>query len=392
MPEQTKASRVKNLLFTSAWLIPVFLIIPVFTILNLKMHLAVSGDLLLYNNAAFALVLALRFVWYLLKLGKDIRYGAERCVPKQELELDRPAAELRENLSRAGYRFESAGRYGEKRDLGYLGMTIVYGGLMLLLVFGSYDYLREYSIMVRLGVGEPIPLDGKGLTGEFEAGDLALTENLPKLQIRQQILPNAQWPYGATVIALLSPDDNKEVANATIAPGKSFKHSGMEFSMTKFLFDGLIHIQKGGYVVYDSFVKFLPLAKKKGEYSYVAKIVDKQEGRTLGNALLRPEKRAVLVDAKLEGKQIFNGELELWGEHKKMQGEYEASLEGLAQWSEIRVARARHTMFLIIGALLAGIGALLRIAIRPQRVWLEEGTNGCRGRATGKKTLQLLGK
>ena len=390
MPEQTKASRVKNLLFTSAWLIPAFLIIPAFTILNLKLHLPVSGDLLLINNFTFAVLLGARFVWYLLKLPSAIRYGSGRRVPKNEYRLEQPADLVREQLSGAGYCFEPSGRYGEKRDLGYLGMAIFYGGLMLVFAVGSYDYLREYSIMVRLGVGEPIALDGKGLTGEFEAGNLARTGSLPKLRVRQQILPNAQYPAGATEISLIS-DDNKELAKTTLAPGKTFRHSGLEFAMTKFLYDGLIHIQMGSYVVYDSFVKFVPLPQKKGEYSYLAKIYDRQEGRSLGEAWLRPDKRAVLVDAKLQGKQIFNGELELWGEHKKKQGDYEASLEGLAQWTEIRVSRGRHRPLLLLGGILAALGGLVRLVVRPQRLWLEQEEGASRVRAVGGETLKRLG-
>jgi len=45
---------------------------------------------------------------------------------------------------------------------------------------------------------------------------------------------------------------------------------------------------------------------------------------------------------------------------------------------------------LMIGAALAVIGGLLRIAVRPQRVWLEESEKGCRVRATGRKALQLI--
>jgi len=390
--EQTLLARVKNFVFVSFWPFPLFLIIPVFTILNLKLHLRVSGDLLLYNNAAFTLLLAARFVWYLVRLRAPVRYGAERNVPEESFAVPRPASQLESELTGAGYRFESGGRYGEKPDLGYLGTTLLYGGLMLLLLFGSYDYLREYSIMVRLGVGEPMPLDGKGLTGEFEAGSLAGTSNLPKLQIRKQILPNAQYPKGATEIALMSKDD-KDLTTGTLAPGKPFHYGGFDFTMRNFLFDGLINIRMGDYIVFDSFVKFVPLAKKKDNiYSYQAKLFDKTTGKTLGDAWLQPEKKAVLIDASVGGKKAINTVLELWGEHKKTQGEYVASLEGLAQWSEIRVARGRHRGIQAFGAAVALLGLLLRLAIRPQRVWLEGEAGGSRVKATGKKTLQLLGQ
>jgi hypothetical protein len=65
-------------------------------------------------------------------------------------------------------------------------------------------------------------------------------------------------------------------------------------------------------------------------------------------------------------------------------------LEGLAQWSEIRVARSRHRIMLMFGAALAVLGGFLRIVIRPQRVWLEEAEEGCRVKAVGRKTKDLI--
>jgi hypothetical protein len=307
------------------------------------------------------------------------------------IDLDRPIPELKRELDGAGYCFDTAGRYGEKRDLGYLGTTVLYGGLLLLLLVGSYDYLREYSIMVRVGVGEPMSLDGKGLVGGFEAGGLAAASRLPLLQVRKQILPNAQWPKGASEIVLLS-KERKELAKGTIAPGKPFRYGSLDFNMTSFIFDALIVIREGQSIVYDSFIKFLPLQQKKDAYSYVASLRNDQFPGVKGTAWLNPEKKAVRVEAKLGEKKSVDVEMELWGKNKITQGEYIASLEGLAQWSEIRVARGRHRVMLMIGAVLAVLGGLLRIVIRPQRVWLEEAGQGCRVRAVGGKTLRLLNK
>lgn len=386
MEEQTNLTRIKKLLFTSTWLIPLFLIIPAFTILNLRLRLPVSGNLLLINNGCFALFIAMRFVWYLLKMRGEIRYGADRSVPKSVLTLDRPASQLQADLSVAGYRFDADGCYGEKRDLGYLGTTVLYGGLMVLLMFGSYDYMREYSVMGRLGVGEPMSLDGKGLLGEFEAGSLAGTSKLPQLQIRKQILPNSQWPNGATEIALLS-KDRKELAKGTISPGKPFRYGGLDFHMTRFIFDALIVIKKDKSIVYESFVKFIPLPQKKGVYSYYGSLKNDKSENVGGVAWLNPENKAVRVEATLDGKKIIDTELELWGKNKITQGEYIAVLEGLAHWTEIRVARGRHRVMLMIGALLFMLGGITRLAVRPQRVWLEEAEEGCRVRAKGGKTL-----
>jgi len=391
MSESIRFSEAKKLLLISPYFLLVFLVIPLYSVLGIKLNLPVSGTLLLGNNVLFCICVLVRFFRCVLKIRGGIRYGSDCCQPKSVLELSRPASQLQIELVGAGYIFDSVGRYGEKRDLGYVGTTLLYGALLLLLLFGSYDYMREYSVMVRLGVGEPMSLARTGLVGQIEAGALADTNSLPLLQVRKQILPNEQWPKGATEIALLS-KDRKELAKGTVAPGKPFRHDGLDYHMTKFLFDALIGIRKEKSVVYDSFVKFLPLQQKKDAYSYAASLRNNQFPDVNGTAWLIPEKKAMRVEVKLGANKSIDFDLELWGTNKVTQGEYVASFEGLAHWSEIRVARGRHRAVLMIGAVLAVFGGLIRIAIRPQRVWLEEAEEGSRVRAIGGKTLRLLMK
>jgi hypothetical protein len=389
MNKSTKFSGATKLFFVSPYFLLVFLVIPAYFVLRIKLRLPVSGDLLLGNNVLFCVCIALRLVWRILRMRGDVRYGADYRPPKSVLELGRPAAQLQSDLTGVGFHFAADGHYGEKRDFGYLGTTILYVGLLLLLMFGSYDYMREYSVMGRLGVGEPISLDGKGLIGEIEAGSLAGASRLPLLQVKKQILPNPQWPKGATEIALLSAE-RKELATGTIAPGKPFRYGGLDYHMTRFIFDALIMVRKDKTIVYESFVKFFPLPQKKGVYSYYGSLKNDKSENVGGAAWLNPEDKAVHVEATLDGKKIVDTELKLWGKNKITQGEYIAALDGLAQWSEIRVARGRHRVMLMIGAVLAVLGGFLRIVIRPQRVWLEEAEEGCRVRAAGRKTKNLI--
>lgn len=389
MQNNAKFSVMKKLFLTSPYSLLLFLVIPIYTVLSLRLRLPVSGTLLLVNNGCFLVCVAMRFVWYVLRIRRDIRYGADYRQPESVITLNRPMPELKRDLTGAGYRFDTSGHYGEKRDMGYLGTTLLYGGLLLLLLFGSYDYMREYSVMGRLGVGEPMPLDQTGLVGEFEAGALAGTDRLPLLQVRKQILPNPQWPKGATEIALLS-KDRKELATATIAPGKPFRHGGLEYHMTRFLFDALIVIRDGQSIAYENFVKLLPLQQKKDVYSYAGSLNNIKFPDVKGAAWLNPEKKAVRLEAKRGDKPMVDVVLELWGKNKITQGEYVASLEGLAHWTEIRVARGRHRVMLMIGAIIFICGGIARLLVRPQRAWLEEAEEGCRVRATGGKTKKLL--
>ena len=390
MNDKSRFSRAVSLFFTSPYFLLLFLLIPAYSVISLKLRLSVSGDLLLGNNMVFCTCVAARIIWRVLKMRGGIRYGADCSPPRKAVEIDRPISVLQNDLTGAGFGFENSGHYAEKRDLGYLGGTILYAGLLLLLLVGSYDYLREYSIMVRIGVGEPMSLDNKGLLGQFEAGFLAGTNKLPQLQVRKQILPNPEWPKGATEIALLS-EDRKELAKGTVSPDKTFRYKGLDFSMTRYIFDALIVIRSGNYLVYEGFVKFFPLPQKKGEFSYYCSLKTDKNGNVEGAAWLNPaDKKKVRIDATLSGKKIIDTELELWGVNQKTVGDYTAKLEGLAQWSEIQVARSRHTLALEFGALLALIGGFMRIAVRPQRVWLEEVEQGSRVRAVGREAKKLL--
>ena len=391
MNGNSNSSRAATLLFNSPYSLLIFLVIPAYTIIGLRLGMSVSGDLLLVNNGCMMACVALRAFRYVTKLRRGIRYGADFRQPESVSTLDRSLAGLKSELDSAGYCFDTDGRYGEKRDIGYVGTTLLYCGLLILLLFGSYDYMREYSVMARLGVGEPISLDKSGLLGAIEAGNLASLDKLPQLQVRKQTLPNEQWPQGATEIALLT-KDRKELATATIAPGKPFRYGGLDYHMTRFLFDSLIVIREGNLIVYDSFIKFLPLQQKKDVYSYVTSLRNPQFPDISGTAWLNPEKKAVRIEMKRADKNIIDIEVELWGKNKKEQGPYIASIEGLAHWSEIRVARGRHRVMLMIGAVLFLCGGITRLMFRSQRVWLEEAAEGCRVRVVGGETKKLVGQ
>ena len=393
MDKKSRFSSAVNLFFISPYVLLVFLAIPAYSILSLRLHLPVSGDLLLGNNMVFCVFVAVRIIWRVVKMRGNIRYGADCCPPRKTLELNRPALQLKQELVGAGFKFESGGYYCEKSDLGYLGATVLYGGMMILLLAGSYDYMNEYSVMGRLGVGEPASIADAGKLGAFEAGFFAGTDKLPLLQVKKQILPNAQWPQGASEIALISAKDGKELAKGTTAPRKPFRYGGMDFEMTKFAFDSLIVIRSGDAIAYENFVKFLPLREKKGEYGYIGSLVTKNFSMIKGVAWLNPaDKKKIHLEATLAGKKIVDTELELWGKNVVTQGEYTVKLEGVAQWTEIIVSRSRHTILLMVAAVLAVIGCFMRVVIRPKRVWLVETEEGCQVRMVGREARELVGQ
>lgn len=390
MNESRHSGKIKNFILTSPSFLLLFLLVPAITVVRLRLHMQVSGDLLLANNAVFLLCIAGRLVGYAIRANRDTRYSPDSGKPKETFAVAGSAQEIQGELERAGYRFTEGGSYGEKRDVGFFGTMALYAGIFILLATGSYDYMREYSIMIRSGVGEPVSLDGTGLVGQFEAGNLASTKRLPMLQVRKQILPNDKWPKGATEIALVD-KERKELAKGTIAPGEPFRYRGLEFHMIRFVFDAYLVILEGRAIVYDNFVKFLPLPEKKGPYSYYGGLFAPEAGPVKGSAWLDPGKKTVKMEATLDGKTIYDGEVELWGKNTNKIGNYTGSIKGMAQWSEIRVARGRHRTLLMLGGVVAAIGMFLRLAIRPQRVWFEQTEEGLRGRAVGAAKKLLNG-
>ena len=395
MRENKMFAWFKRIFFTSPYLLLIFLLIPAVIFIGRYLGIPIilgnrnQLNLMLINNACLLLVITIRFFRYLFRTRADIRYGADFSPPHNVLTLEQPEAQLQAKLTGAGYRFDASGRYGEKRDLGFLGTALLYGGLVILLLFGTWDNMRQFNGMVRSGVGMPIPLSTAGSYGGEMHGPLASMEGLPKLKVTKQILPSTEWPKGATEIALLN-KDNKELVRQTISPDKPFSYRGLKFSMAGFVFDVFLVVTNKDHVEFTGFVKLLPLLEKKGDYSYSGGVRDKDFGSIQGQAWLNPEKKALKVEVSRDKKPIIDTELHLWGVNTKSEGGFAASFQGLSHWSEIRVQRQRHVAMLAVGAVITLTGLLLRIAIRPRRVWLEEADGGCRVRYSGGETLRVV--
>jgi len=70
-------------------------------------------------------------------------------------------------------------------------------------------------------------------------------------------------------------------------------------------------------------------------------------------------------------------------ERQQTMGNISFTVERMGVWSEIHVVKRRHMPVVFMGGVLALIGLGMRIAIRPQRIWLEETAEGCRVRFLG---------
>ena len=163
--------------------------------LHFRLPLVESTTPLLVNNVCLAFIVACRLLHYLAVMRKPVRYGAAGCRPRQGVPLPSPLAEVRALLEKAGYSCAADGRYCEKRDLGYLGTTVMYGGLFILLTAGSWDNLRQFSGVLLDGMGPATSLNKVESYLRINKGPLAASPaSLPKMRIISQSLPDSTFP------------------------------------------------------------------------------------------------------------------------------------------------------------------------------------------------------
>jgi len=387
----TFASRLSRLLFVSPWLLPVFLIIPLLVILSVTLKVQIvplwSTTPLLVNNICFAFIAGCRLLRYLVQHNKTIRYGAASRRPRKSSLLLLPLAEARTLLARSGYGFDPAGSYGEKRDHGYLGTTILYAGLFILLSVGSWDNLQQFSGVMLDGMGTATDLNKITSYRSITKGALAtFPESLPMMQITNQYLPDSTYPMGATEIVLY-PDDGKPLSYL-LKPRDPVSYDNYDIYMSKLVFEPQIVIKRSdtNQPLFDSIVTLNPLVEKRGAYSFYGLF---QGYNLAGGVYYQPEKSSLLMVISRNNKKVVT-EMAFQVDQEVRQGDFIVSCAKMGQWSEIHVVHRRHKGLLVTGGVIAVLGLLLRIAIRPQRVWLEETAGVCRLWETGNEAARLV--
>jgi hypothetical protein len=383
-------SKFYRLLLVSPWSLLVFLVIPLLVILSVKFNIqlpfAGSTKPLLVNNICFALFVACRLLRYLAGMRKSVRYGAACCRQRKSVTLPSPVAEVRELLSNAGYSFKTDGGYGEKRDLGYLGTTSIYAGLFILLSVGSWDNLRQFSGVLLDGMGPATNLSNLKSYRFINKGPLAANpESLPRLQIIRQFLPDGTYPKGATEVVLTSEDGKTE--KFTLIPGKPLNYGAFDISMAKLVFEPQIVIKyTGSGILFDGLVTPDPLVQKRGVYSFYGLF----QGVILGGGVYYQPEKSMLMVVITRGNEKVVTDLAFQVDQQAVTGDYILSCAKMGQWSEIHVLHRRHKGLLVVGGIIAIIGLLLRIAIRPQRVWLEEAGEGSIIWSSGGEAVKVL--
>jgi len=369
-------SKLSRLVFVSPWFLLIFLVIPILVILSITLQVRVPlavPTALVANNICFAILSACRLIRYLSRTGKAIRYGAACCRPRRSVTLPMQAAEVRSLLSGSGYSFDTGGGYGEKRDLGYLGTTVMYGGLLILLAVGSWDNLRQFSGVLLDGMGPATSLNKPGSYRRITQGPWpANTASLPRIQIVKQYLPDDIYPKGATEVSLI-PENGKE-QRFLLRPGDPVRYGSFDIGMEKLVFEPRIVIKDSvsKQTLYDAFVRLDPLVQKRGVYSFYGLF----HGSNLGGGVYyQPEKSTLMVVISRGDKKVV-ADMTFQVDQQVVKGDYILSCAKMGQWTEIHVNYIRHKGLLVAGGMLALIGLMLRIVIRPRRIWLEESAEG----------------
>jgi hypothetical protein len=382
--------KLVRLILFSPWFLLIFLAVPVLVILSLTLHLGlplVGPRLLLGNNICFALLAACRLVWYLSRLGKGIRYGKDLQRPAGASDCQFSVAEADGMLAGAGYTVSADGSYAEKRDLGYLGTTVLYAGLFILLATGSWDNLRQFAGVVLDGPGPATKLNKLESYRNLVKGPLASKpDDLPQMRIISQILPDSTYPRGGTEIALI-PEHGEPLTKLLLPTDAPLRYGSYDIYMTKLVFEPEIVIKtKDSRVLYDAFVKLDPLVQKRGDFSFYGLFAGSE---VVGGAYYQPEKSLMMLVITRNGKKEV-ADMTFQVDQEVTKGDYVLSCAKMGQWSEIHVVHRRHREFLILGGVVALLGLVLRFAVRPQRVWLEGAGGACRVTAVGDDAKKLL--
>jgi hypothetical protein len=381
-----------RLLFRSPWFFLVFFIIPFAVIFSVVFHIKLpftsSTYPLLANNAIFSLLVLLRLFYYLTGLTQKFRYGGPAGLPSASTTVPQPADRVRTSLSSAGYLFAEDGGYGEKHDYGYVGTLLVYAGLILVLFTGTLDNLFHFSGTIRDGVGLPTDLQKLEAFKKVSAGPLvADLSALPQMRIVKQFFPNTTYPRGAAEVAFKFPGGKEQqVVLKPLDP--PFQAGAYDIYMSKMVYEPTITITiDKSKPVFTGRVALDQLPENVNGFSFFGTF---NQGLIDGKVYFKPENSRLKVIVNQGAQELIDAELAFQLDRLSRAANFTIMCENMGVWSEIYVVHKRHMVVVYFGGIVALMGLLIRIAIRPQRVWLEQTPDGCRVWTVGASAMKFL--
>lgn len=388
-------SKLLRFLVQSPLPLLIFVIIPVLLVVSIAFHVQlpfrITQRMLLLNNCVLLFCIAVRLWHYLSGLRRAIRYGESAHPASAGVTSAVSAAQFRDDLTKNGFSWNADGSYAEKRDRGYLGTALIYGGVFLLLFLGTWENLSQFSGTLLHGIGIPADLTKRGSYFPLSRGILASISGLPKLEVTKQIFASSTYNRGASNITLWPNDGSEPIRTTLVGSGDPYPYKGFDIYLAKQLVDVALNIkaadsrEKG--VFYDS-VKLSPLWKKEGDYSMYGTF--RTPSGHEGEAFYNPDSKKFRFAMTRDGKNVLDTEYVLHQYREKVVGDFAISIDAMGNWSEIHVVRRRHMEILWVGGVIALLGLIMRIGIRPQRVWLEETPEGCRVWKVGNEAEKWL--
>ena len=379
-------SKLSRLLLVSPWIFLLFLIIPIIVILSIVFHipspLATSKYPLLINNACFSLFVLIRFCYYLTGLKNKIRYGSENGVPQRSSKIALSIDSARSSLLDAGYFFDTAGTYGEKRDYGYVGTVLMYAGFFIVLFTGSLDNMYQFSGKMQHGVGSPIDLRKMTVFNKVSVGPIASDLSaLPQMKILKQFFPSATYPKGAIEAVFKFPEGKEHLV--LLKSPEPYRAGGYDIYMSKMVYEPEISITiNDSKPVFRGKVILNQFPTNDNRFGFYGTFV---EGLIDGKVYFQPENSLLKVTVNQGPQQLLDTELVFQSDRLSRSANFAVTCEKMGVWSEIYVVHGRHMSVIFFGGLVVIIGLLMRITIRPQRVWIEEVPDGCVVRSVGKE-------
>ena len=250
---------------------------------------------------------------------------------------------------------------------------------------GVRDNLYQFSGTTIHGLGVATRLDNLKIYYPLIRGPLASAAGLPLLKVTQQIFPNKEYPKGATEIALGTRDGKVLREAKLLAMGDPVSYRGFNIFLAKLLIDASLTItQKGNEqkVVFEDAVKLSPLWKKEGNYNYYGIFATPEGGE--GELFYDSDSNIFRVVLTRDGRKVIDTEYAFQMYREKTEGDFILKFAGVGRWSELHVVHQRNITLILVGGIIAALGLLARLVFRPQRVWLEDTSDGCRVWASGR--------
>lgn len=361
----------------SPFLVPAFLVLPVaFVLMRLSGRAALGPDLLLYNNIAFLLYLILRLAYQALQLRSDFLYHGPppgRITPLMPGIL---SIGIGDKLRAHGYRVDSHRCYAERRDAGYFGTMVMLVGLVGVLGFGTLDYLNQFSAVMNYSIGAPVALDDPGAYLSLQESRFVPAASLrARLKIVKQIVRSKEYPRGATEV-LISARDGSVLYQGMLQPGNPVDIMGIDMEMRRFLLDAwLVVLKDPAHILATQWVRLYPRSGLPEGYTHYGRLEEPFE-QTYADVYFRPDPEGVMVDLEHEGTRPSRVVLGMGPDSSASTAGYRVEFKGYSLWSELKFTRQRSPGVIIAFALIALLGLLVRLIIRPDRVWCEfDGTN-----------------